>query len=277
MEELISLSTVEGQDIRILKESTVKYRDIGAILLKDGTGAVVETIREAALGDPAVAVRKIYEEWIQKDEDHSWKKLVQCFRKVQLNSLARAIEEHFGLPSPSDDQSMVTFHSKLHVNEHILFLLAGAQAQPSQQEMKENSDERDSGTNSSKDNFTFNNLYFQKLESQKERHRNHQLHKEKDLVVLLGSPQDIQEQVLVRVCLLPCSLLLLSLIGHLAILAGLEAQSPNLETQSESVDRERHTEPDSSSGIVTLYIIFGVYKLRQRCQSICSDEDVNFS
>ena len=39
------------------------------------------------------------------------------------------------------------------------------------------------------------------------------------------------------------STVVLSLIWHLAILAGLEAQSPSLkpmETQSESGDRERH-------------------------------------
>ena len=70
--------------------------------------------------------------------------------------------------------------------------------------------------------------------------------------MLLGNPQDVQEQVLVsRVYItwlsIPCCLLLLSLIGHLVILAGLEAQSPSLEpmeTQSELVDRESHTEPD---------------------------------
>ena len=35
-------------------------------------------------------------------EYHSWKKLIQCFRDVQLNSLARDLELHFGLPLPSD-------------------------------------------------------------------------------------------------------------------------------------------------------------------------------
>ena len=53
---------------------------------------------------------------------------------------------------------------------------------------------------------------------------------------------------------------MVSLIGHLAILAGLEAHSPSLEpmeTQSESADKESHTAPEISSGIVILYIIFG--------------------
>ena len=103
MSDLMKLSTVKG-DIRILTRSAVKYRDIGTILLKD-SGAIVEAIRETARDNPVVAVRMIYERWIQEDEDHSWKKLAKCFRDVQLNPLARDIEQHFGLPSPSD-QSM---------------------------------------------------------------------------------------------------------------------------------------------------------------------------
>ena len=106
MSDLIKLTTSKGRDIRILEMSAVKYRDIGAILLKDDTGALVETIREAVLGEPIVAVRKIYEKWLEEDENHSWKKLAKCFRDVQLNSLAKDIEQHFGLPSPSSDQGV---------------------------------------------------------------------------------------------------------------------------------------------------------------------------
>ena len=109
MSDLIKLTTSKGRDIRILEKSAVKYRDIGAILLKDDTGAVVETIMEAALGKPIEAVRKIYEKWLGEDEDHSWKKLAKCFRDVQLNSLAKDIELHFGLPSRSSDQGVYNF------------------------------------------------------------------------------------------------------------------------------------------------------------------------
>ena len=84
-------------------------------LQKDDTGAVVEAITKTALGYPVEAVRMIYERMIQKDEDHSWKKLAKCFRDVQLNSLARyIIEQHFGLPSPSSDQSMLIVHARSH-------------------------------------------------------------------------------------------------------------------------------------------------------------------
>ncbi|CAI8010211.1 hypothetical protein GBAR_LOCUS6741 [Geodia barretti] len=49
----------------------------------------------------------IYERWIQENEDHSWKKLALCFGDVQLNPLARDIEQHFGFPSPSDRVTQV--------------------------------------------------------------------------------------------------------------------------------------------------------------------------
>ena len=116
MGDLIKLTTSKGQVIRILESSAEKYKDIGIILLKDDTGAVVEAITKTALGNPIEAVRMIYEKWLQEDEDHSWKKLAECFRNVQLNPLARDIEQHFGLPSPSSDQSMLIVQARSHAS-----------------------------------------------------------------------------------------------------------------------------------------------------------------
>ena len=115
MGDLIKLTTSKGQDIRILENSAVKYKDIGTILLNDRSGARVRAITRNALGNPVVAVRMIYEEWTLEDEDHSWKKLTKCFRDVKLNSLARDIEQHFGLPPPFD-QSMLVVQSKAVCN-----------------------------------------------------------------------------------------------------------------------------------------------------------------
>ena len=100
MGDLTKLSTSK-RDIRILQESAVKFRDIGALLLRDDAGARVSGIANS-FGNPVEAVRMIYIEWMQEDEDRSWKKLIKCFRDVQLNYLARDIELHFQLPSPSD-------------------------------------------------------------------------------------------------------------------------------------------------------------------------------
>ena len=99
--DLIKLSTSK-RNIRILNESAVKFKDIGAFLLRDDTGARVSAIANTARGDQVEAVRMIYVKWMEEDEDHSWKKLIQCLRDVQLNCLARDLELHFGLTSPSD-------------------------------------------------------------------------------------------------------------------------------------------------------------------------------
>ena len=101
LRDLIKLSTSKGH-IRIVEESAVKFMDIGTLLLGDRTGAIVRGIAKTARGEQLEAVRMIYEKWMQEDKDHSWKKLIQCFRDVELNFLARDLELHFGLPSPSD-------------------------------------------------------------------------------------------------------------------------------------------------------------------------------
>ena len=100
MQDLQKLSTSK-EDIRLLEESSMSYRDIGTVLLNDESGAIVSGIAETARDNPVKAVRLIYAQWLQKDEDHTWEKLIQCFRDVQLNYLAGKLELHFGLPSPS--------------------------------------------------------------------------------------------------------------------------------------------------------------------------------
>ena len=88
------------EDIKIMEETAVKYRDIGTILLKDDHGVRVKTVTEATKGDPMEAIRMIYARWIREDVDCSWLKLVQCFKDCDLNNLASMIEQHFGLSSP---------------------------------------------------------------------------------------------------------------------------------------------------------------------------------
>ena len=100
MQHLYKLPTSKG-DVRLLEKSSMSYRGIGTFLLNDESGAIVRGIAETARDDPVKAVTLIYQQWLQKDEDHTWKKLIQCFRDVQLNSLAKELELHFGLPSPS--------------------------------------------------------------------------------------------------------------------------------------------------------------------------------
>ena len=96
--QLIELETHNG-DVRIVEESAKLYKDIGTKLLP--TAALVDAISEVANGDPKKAIILIYKKWIRTDKGHSWRKLIQCFKYVGLNSLAQDLEKHFGLHSPS--------------------------------------------------------------------------------------------------------------------------------------------------------------------------------
>ena len=91
------LSNLEEQSIRILERSSVKYEDIGIILLKSTDGAIVSAIRRITGNNLIEATRMVYRRWIEENEDHSWKTLIQCFREVELNTLAADVEKQLGL------------------------------------------------------------------------------------------------------------------------------------------------------------------------------------
>ena len=122
LRDLILLSTSK-RNIRIAEESAAKYIQIGAFLLRDDNGARVSAIEQS---DRVATVTMIYSKWLQKDEDHSWEKLMQCLRDVELNCLARDLELHFGLPSPSDrgkvtgrgDTLLAVAHDNFEVGTH---------------------------------------------------------------------------------------------------------------------------------------------------------------
>lgn len=92
--DLIHLTTREGKDIRIIEESAKSYRPIGTILLDDERGNKVDTIVDDTRGK-AETITEIYKKWMKEDPNYSWKKLTQCFRKCNLNSLASDIEQHY--------------------------------------------------------------------------------------------------------------------------------------------------------------------------------------
>ena len=101
---LMTLSTSEG-DINIIeKTAALHYRKIGTYLLEDLGGEQVDIIKHDCKTAEDI-MQKIYQKWIAKDLSYSWTKLAECFRKFGLESLARTIEQHFRLPSPTEIHS----------------------------------------------------------------------------------------------------------------------------------------------------------------------------
>ena len=75
----------------------MRCHQIGNILLNDRYGDRFDyRDREKAVD----IVGEVYKAWLAEDPNCSWVTLTDCFRQCGLHSLARAIEQHFGLPSP---------------------------------------------------------------------------------------------------------------------------------------------------------------------------------
>ena len=97
------MSTQQGKDIHIIDDSASSYRQIGITLLNDTWGNRVDNIVNDKSEGVAI-VSEIYKQWLAEDKNHSWVTLTKCFRRCRLNTLAYDIEEHFGFPSPPDDE-----------------------------------------------------------------------------------------------------------------------------------------------------------------------------
>ena len=104
---LMNLPTSK-RDIKIIQRSAKQYRQIGIILLNDRYGDRVKVIEQEKLGKGEAITLTIYTKWLAEDPNRSWVTLTDCFRQCGLHSLARSIEQHFGLPSPLlDTEGMV--------------------------------------------------------------------------------------------------------------------------------------------------------------------------
>ena len=104
---LMNLPT-SGSAIKIIQQSSAQYRKIGIILLNDRYGARIGAIQKSNRGQYEDIILEIYKEWLAEDPNCSWVTLTDCFRQCGLHSLARSIEQHFGLPSPLlDTEGMV--------------------------------------------------------------------------------------------------------------------------------------------------------------------------
>jgi hypothetical protein len=102
LNDLMLLKTHAGKDIRIIEESARCYEHIGTSLLNDRRGVRVENIECDAENKREKIMTEIYKKWMKEDPGYSWTTLTECFRACRLISLACDIEQHFGIPSPSE-------------------------------------------------------------------------------------------------------------------------------------------------------------------------------
>ena len=74
-----------------------QYRCLGHLLLDDKSGSEVQAITMANNGDPIGAMSAIFTKWLSKDTERSWKKLIECMKRCDLNHFAREMEAALGL------------------------------------------------------------------------------------------------------------------------------------------------------------------------------------
>ena len=74
-----------------------QYRCLGALLLDDKRGNAIQSMHMANSGDPVATMRAIFCKWLGKDTKCSWKKLIQCMKKCDLNHYAINMEAALGL------------------------------------------------------------------------------------------------------------------------------------------------------------------------------------
>lgn len=78
-----------GSEVRIISEAAVSYSPIGHYLLNDTTGAVVKALEKP---DQFDTLREIFGEWLRRDTENSWQKLITCLEHCQLRTLANKVK-----------------------------------------------------------------------------------------------------------------------------------------------------------------------------------------
>lgn len=92
-EQLEAFNTPSEQKSIVLEAST-QVIVFGTKLLKDKTGARVDGIRRARIGDPVDATREIMHCWLRGEGvPTTWDNLVKCMYHAGLNAIAKDVED----------------------------------------------------------------------------------------------------------------------------------------------------------------------------------------
>ena len=78
--------------INIMQRVVPKYKQLGNILLEDPNGVRVMAMEMSHAYNVDDVVYGIFREWLEKDTDATWSKLVKCLKKASLDPLAQEIE-----------------------------------------------------------------------------------------------------------------------------------------------------------------------------------------
>lgn len=103
---LQSLQCLGKNKVKIIKRCSAFYAKIGHDLLNDTDGSIVKSLQNSSQ-DPDVIMHEIFGKWLREDADHSWKKLIECLRRCDLDTVARDIEAGLGMRAHSIEGLML--------------------------------------------------------------------------------------------------------------------------------------------------------------------------
>lgn len=87
--KLIVIKYDDDKELRITNEIAPEWKDLAELLGCFTTGYIA-SISKSVQRDPKEAAEKMLREWTMKDVDHTWRKLIQKMRDVQLLKTAAA-------------------------------------------------------------------------------------------------------------------------------------------------------------------------------------------
>ena len=71
----------------------MEYRCIGIRLLNDADGSIVAGIHNTNSHVLKHTMYEIFYEWVRRDTEYSWQKLIECLKTCELCVLAKDIED----------------------------------------------------------------------------------------------------------------------------------------------------------------------------------------
>ena len=60
-------------------------------------------------------MREIFGKWLREDADHSWKKLIECLKRCDLNSIASDIEDSLGMSTQSTEGLVLSLAVDIYI------------------------------------------------------------------------------------------------------------------------------------------------------------------
>ena len=83
----------KSDNINIIQRAAPEYNMLGILLLDDGDGSKIRSIEMTQHHQTEAVMREVFREWIATAQDHSWKKLIDSLRVLNLRTLAKEIED----------------------------------------------------------------------------------------------------------------------------------------------------------------------------------------